>query len=119
MGLAFEICGACAERHAVQRNGRMSIHTTALGGRCEGPTFPEPVIHQRPAAPRPVRKKPARPEEKQWERCDDPELEAAFDFVHEEKVRRRHAGPLDRRIYATDDVHTVRGGLPTLSRRSR
>ena len=36
MGLEFRVCQACSERHAVQRNGQMSIHTDAAGERCTG-----------------------------------------------------------------------------------
>lgn len=34
-GLKFEVCVACAERHALWR-GAMTVHTTAAGGRCSG-----------------------------------------------------------------------------------
>lgn len=36
MSLEFRVCGVCDERHAVQHNGQMSIHRTAVGERCTG-----------------------------------------------------------------------------------
>jgi hypothetical protein len=37
VSLKFGVCSACDERHAVQRNGLMSMHPTAAGERCADP----------------------------------------------------------------------------------
>ncbi|GGA72468.1 hypothetical protein GCM10011490_24080 [Pseudoclavibacter endophyticus] len=37
MGITIRVCPQCGERHAVQRNGSMSIHTTKWGERCAPP----------------------------------------------------------------------------------
>lgn len=39
MSLEFRICPACHSRHAVQRNGLMSIHSNPAGNRCTGMVY--------------------------------------------------------------------------------
>lgn len=108
MALEFAICTQCNESHARQANGRMSIHTTAVGERCAPPAPPP----KRPASPRrdvaPVRD-------------DDDELQAAFEVSRTQPRRRGTDAPdrLDRRIYATERAEVLRGGLPTHGRHAR
>jgi hypothetical protein len=51
VGLEFAICTQCGESHALQANGRQSIHTTAAGERC-APPAPQPKCDRddRPSA---------------------------------------------------------------------
>ena len=104
MGLEFAICKQCGESHALQANGRQSIHTTAAGERC-APPAPQP--QQRRAAP--------------GRRDDDDDLQAAFEVSRTQPPRRGTDAPdkLDRRIYATERAEVLRGGLPTLGHRPR
>lgn len=113
MGLEFAICTQCGESHALQANGRQSIHTTAAGERC-APPAPQP---QR----KPKRDRDDRPTARQRQAFEDDELQAAFEVSRTQPRRRGTDAPdkLDRRIYATERAEVLRGGLPTLGRRPR
>jgi len=104
MGLQWDTCIVCSERHLVQRNGAMSIHDNEFGKRCSGsgnvPTY-EP------------RRDPAK--KKAEADAKDAERQAAFAAAKRNKrhpVDTRQSDRLDRRIYAVRGVHTVSGGLP-------
>lgn len=104
VGPEFAICKQCGESHALQANGRQSIHTTASGERCAPP---EPTPQSRPA--------PA------TQREGDDELQAASEVGGTQPRKSGTDAPdrLDRRIYATEGAEVLRGGLPTLGRRTR
>lgn len=106
MALTFRDCRECGESHALRSDGRMSVHSTATGTRC---TEPEAVA----APPETNRTRAPRRVDSPHHQVD-PELQAAFDVSDARRRREDDRGPksLDRRIYATSDVHTVRGGNP-------
>lgn len=111
--LEFRNCSVCGESHALQRSGAMSIHTSASGERC---SEPEKVST---ASAKPGRRRsisPRRPDQDSRERS---EITQAFDYANEQRHTRRDTEdkPLDRRIYATRGIRTVRGGAPGLGRR--
>lgn len=103
--LTFRECTVCRESHALRADGRMSIHETADGVRCE-----EPVQ----SAPR--RSVERRRNEGQRHDVDE-ERQAAFDYGADRKKRRLpKPDRFDRTIYATGRPTIVRGGLPGTQR---
>jgi hypothetical protein len=121
MALEFKTCPVCDERHAVQRSGKMSIHTTAAGARCDG-------VHEEIRAQRAARERLARaaaqPGSKQMAAAREvirkqDEKEAAKRKKNRENPLygiRPHREPMNRGIYAVDGARVVSGGLPTLGR---
>lgn len=105
MGLQWDICMVCSERHALQRNGAMSIHSNEFGKRCAGSgSIPYYEPRRDPVAKRAAADK------------KDAEREAAFAAAKRNRkyaVDRTPPDRLDRRIYAVKGVHTVSGGLPS------
>jgi len=113
-GLQFGVCSVCTESHALQRNGAMSIHSSANGERCTGGFRPDPEQARSENRPASVRRIPAPKKRAVTVRDLDPELQAAFDAA---KKRRGLIMPkvperVDRRIYAVKGFRTVSGGLP-------
>lgn len=108
MALIFEDCTRCEERHALQSNGRMSIHTTEQGDRCAPPA---PVESADVSAPAKKLDPPAHHDV-------DEELAAAFALAAERKKSSQRELPtrFNRGVYVTSGAHQVRGGLPTLGR---
>lgn len=96
-------CIECGEDHLLRADGRMSIHITADGARCEEP---EPPRHPAPAERR-----------TRGRTYGDREKDIAHEYAATQRGRNR--GPddrpdpgLDRRIYATEGATFVRGGAP-------
>ena len=111
MGLQWDTCMVCSERHALQRSGAMSIHTNEFGKRCAG-SGNVPIYEQR-RDPKAKRTEAAKRDAAKSQR--DAEREAAFAAVKRNRkygLDKKPADKLDRRIYATKGVHTVSGGLP-------
>ena len=147
MGLEFRICFACAERHAVQSTGRMSIHKTAAGERCNAVAPADPwLIAARAKAIRIDEEQRAEGDEhplyfgtvpggrdsmsKRREAQTTAEVDAAVrqktaNAEGAERERRkdplfgmqRSDDKLDRKIYAVKGSYPVPGGLPTLGKR--
>lgn len=108
--LEFRACRECGESHALQRSGAMSIHTNASGERCSE------IQHPRRES---IRPKPVDgPRSQSPRESERSEVDEAFEYIHEQRHSRRdpETKPLDRRIYATKGMSTVRGGAPTLGR---
>nr|RZI35328.1 hypothetical protein BJQ95_02395 [Cryobacterium sp. SO1] len=125
-------CPDCHERHLLWR-GRMAVHATAAGLRCDGTinapkrpvrTKAEPAEATRQAAK--GTKKP-RPEMTQRDHdathgnragIHDPDLLEAFSVANERKGRGRPADSAapERVIYLTKTTRIVSGGLPSLGR---
>jgi uncharacterized sporulation protein YeaH/YhbH (DUF444 family) len=121
MALEFKVCPVCDERHAVQRSGKMSIHTTEAGTRCDG-------VHEELKAQRAARERLARaatqPGAKQMAAVKAAMQEQEAKEAAKRKKNREnplygirpHREPLNRGIYAVDGARVVSGGLPTLGR---
>lgn len=135
MSFIYRKCTVCHESHSLLKNGRMSIHTTADGKRCEEPAPPKPAQREKREKRAPIRTPRSRMDERaqanamrlgdqsqlpEWQR--DLELKAAFDVAAERKRKKGHGGsgksePFDRKIYATGGIRTVNGGSPGAGKR--
>lgn len=113
-GLQFDVCASCGERHALQRNGAMSVHATATGARCpgSGAAFnPPPAAEKREPKAKRSTEGPTKKQAKA-----DAEREAAFKAATKHPAQ-QPTDKFDRKIYAVRGVHTVRGGAPGLGKR--
>lgn len=137
MSLEFTICPTCKVRHAMMRNGEMSIHSNASGVRCDGSGDPRAYkrrLEEAQAPPQPSRNSRSKQRKREGkaarehnailrhEASRDPERQAAYDLAAEKLHRRYGVNPtsskLDRRIYGVKGGHTVSGGLPSHGKRS-
>lgn len=123
MALKFRTCSECREEHALRADGRMSVHATASGVRCEEPAASATSL---PTAPVSARRGPRRPREGQGL---EP-YEVAVAEVRRQKRELRGAGnplhglsdelerlggdidPKGRTLYGVSGLRVVRGGAP-------